>query len=188
MIFDTATILTGLLIFFARILDVSIGTIRIISIVNGRIKTAFVLGFLEVSIWLFVISTVLDKIKGNPLIGVFYALGYASGNVAGILLEKQLSFGNTLLRVICFDSAGEIAMKLRELGYQVIEFRGADSDRNVSELEVVCKKKNIPALIRSVRAIEPDAYYVTESVEITKRRHYPAMQPATGWRAIFKRK
>jgi uncharacterized protein YebE (UPF0316 family) len=113
MIFDSTTILTGLLIFFARIIDVSIGTIRIISIVNSRIKTAFVLGFLEVSIWLVVISTVLSKMEGKPIIGVFYALGYASGNVVGIILEKQISFGNTLLRIISFDSANEIMQNLR---------------------------------------------------------------------------
>lgn len=188
MTLDTATVLTGLLIFFARILDVSIGTIRIISIVNGRIKTAFVLGFLEVSIWLVVISTVLDKINGNPVIGIFYALGYASGNVAGIVLEKQISFGNTLLRIICFDSAHEISNRLRQSGYQVIEFHGADSERSVTELEIVCKKKDVHRLMKITREIEPDAYYVTESVDITKRTRYPAMQPASGWRAIFKRK
>lgn len=188
MILESATILTGLLIFFARIIDVSIGTIRIISIVNGRIKTAFFLGFLEVSIWLMVISTVLQKINGNPVIGIFYALGYASGNVAGILLEKQLSFGNTLLRIICFDSASDIAFKMRESGYQVIEFHGADNERSVTELEIVCKKKEISRIIRKAREIEPDAYYVTESVDITKRGRYPTLQPPTGWRAIFKRK
>jgi uncharacterized protein YebE (UPF0316 family) len=188
MIFDSTTILTGLLIFFARIIDVSIGTIRIISIVNSRIKTAFVLGFLEVSIWLVVISTVLSKMEGKPIIGVFYALGYASGNVVGIILEKQISFGNTLLRIISFDSANEIMQNLRSKGHQVIEFRGIDNERSVVELEIVCKKKDVPKIMKDVRKIEPDAYYVTESVEITKRKHYPALQPPTGWRSIFKRK
>lgn len=188
MTLDYATITTGIIIFLARILDVSVGTMRIISIVNGKIKTAFILGFMEVSIWLMVISTVLEKINGNPIIGIFYALGYASGNVAGILLEKQLSFGNTLLRIICFDSAGEISNKMREMGYQVLEFRGLDSKKSVTELEMICKKKEVYNLIKTAREIEPDAYYVTESVDITQRRHYPTMQPATGWRAIFKRK
>jgi uncharacterized protein YebE (UPF0316 family) len=186
---DANIIFTGIAIFFARILDVSIGTIRIISIVNGRIITAFILGFLEVSIWLVVISKVLQEINGNPVIGIFYALGYASGNVAGILLEKQLSFGNTLLRIICFDPSSDIANKMRGMGYRVLEFRGSDSgESHVTELEIVCKKKEVPKIMKKAREIEPEAYYVTESVDVNKRQRFATLQPATGWRALFKKK
>ena len=121
---DITIILTGLAVFMARIVDVSVGTIRIISIVNGRIKTAFVLGFIEVSIWLLVISTVLGKINESPIIAIFYALGYASGNVVGIVIEKRISLGNSLLRIISLEKGLELATEFRRLGFQVMTFDG----------------------------------------------------------------
>ncbi|MBU1108806.1 MAG: hypothetical protein KKB51_19170 [Candidatus Riflebacteria bacterium] len=185
---DITIILTGLAVFFARIVDVSVGTIRIISIVNGRMKTAFILGFVEVSIWLLVISTVLDKIKESPVIAVFYALGYASGNVVGILIEKRVSLGNSLLRIISMENGAEIATEFRRLGYQVVSFDGIESDRAIKEIEVPCRRKDIDRLVNIARKIEPDAFFITANIGVGPKIRHPVMQPPTGWRAIFKRK
>jgi len=90
---DLSTLLTGILVFLARVADVSMGTMRTISIVRGRTKTAFVLGFVEISLWLVVIAAVLASISSRPILGIFYALGFSTGNVAGILLERRIAFG-----------------------------------------------------------------------------------------------
>ena len=185
---DIKLLITCLLVFFARIVDVSIGTVRIISIVQGRIKTAFVLGFFEVSIWLLVISTVMEKIKDSPVSAIFYALGYASGNVAGIMIEKKFSIGNALLRIIFFDKGHEVADELRRLGYQVMVFEGIDGDRRVQEIEVPCKRRDIEDIVQLARSREKEVYFVTESIGVAPRLKLPTMQPKTGWRAIFKRK
>ena len=88
---DLTTIITGILLFFARVVDVSMGTIRTISIVHGRTKMAFFLGFLEIGMWLAVISAVVSKIYERPILGIFYALGFSTGSVVGILIEKKLA-------------------------------------------------------------------------------------------------
>ncbi|HAE40744.1 MAG TPA: hypothetical protein DCG57_19240 [Candidatus Riflebacteria bacterium] len=185
---DMTVILTGLAVFMARIVDVSVGTIRIISIVNGRMKTAFVLGFIEVSIWLLVISTVLAKINESPVIAVFYALGYASGNVAGILIEKRISVGSSLLRIISMEKGLELATEFKRLGFQVVSFDGIESDRAIKEIEIPCRRKDIDRLVDIARKIEPDAFFVTANIGVGPKIRYPVMQPPTGWRAIFKRK
>lgn len=185
---DFNVIVTGIVIFFARIVDVSVGTIRILSIVQGRIKTAFFLGFMEVSIWLWVISSVMEKIKESPVIAVFYALGYASGNVAGIKIEQWLSMGNGLLRIICFSKGREIIEKIKSIGYRVIVFNGMENDRPVMEIEIPCRRSEIEILVKLAREFEPDLYFVTESIGLEPKKKLPVMIPATGWRAIFKRK
>jgi len=87
--------LLGIFVFIARIVDVSVGTLRTISIVQGRTKLSFFLAFIETSVWLVVLSAVLPKVMETPLLGLFYAFGFATGNVVGILVEKRLAMGYT---------------------------------------------------------------------------------------------
>ena len=122
--FDYPTLLLGLIIFLARVTDVSMGTMRTISIVQGRTKIAFLLGFIEVSMWLVIISTVIHRIAEGPILGVFYALGFSTGNVVGIILEKRIAFGHIILRIISTQSGKEIAKEIRHTGHAVTTFQG----------------------------------------------------------------
>lgn len=180
--------LLGFLIFFARIIDVSVGTLRTISIVQGRTKIAFFLAFIETSVWLIVLSQVLPKVMHTPLLGVFYAFGFASGNVVGILVEKRLAMGYTNFRVITTKFAKEITNSLREKGFAVTNFEGEGKDGKVTEIYVVSDRKNLPALIKVVKEIEPDAFYIAEQAGIVSKIRRPTMVPATGWRAVQKKK
>ena len=180
--------LLGGLIFFARIIDVSVGTLRTISIVQGRTKVAFFLAFIETSVWLIVLSQVLPKVMHIPLLGVFYAFGFASGNVVGILVEKRLAMGYTNFRVITTKFAKEITNSLREKGFAVTNFEGEGKDGKVTEIYVVSDRKNLPALIKVVKEIEPDAFYIAEQAGIVSKIRRPTMVPATGWRAVQKKK
>jgi uncharacterized protein YebE (UPF0316 family) len=87
---DTQTIVTGFIVFFARICDVSIGTVRTITTVQGRTGIAFILAVFEITIWISVAGVVINQIRENPILIFFYALGYATGNVVGIITEKNL--------------------------------------------------------------------------------------------------
>ena len=91
---DLNTFLLGVLVFSSRVVDVSLGTMRTICIVQGRSKTAFVLGFFEVTLWLLVLSSVMNEILLRPVLMVFYALGFSTGNVVGIRLERKIGFGH----------------------------------------------------------------------------------------------
>ena len=194
MLLDTFTILTGLAIFCARVVDVTLGTVRTLSIVHGRMKLAFFLGFVEISIWLIVISTVVTKIAEEPILGVFYALGFASGNVVGIWLERKLAHGNVILRVITRGDVGmEVAGLLRAAGYGVTTFQGEGATGPVTELYIVCRRKDLKGIMRRIRTRDPDPFYVTELAGEVNRILRPSMfRPMltrpTGWRSIGKRK
>src|SRR3970040_1187149 len=120
--------LLGILVFLARIVDVSVGTLRTISIVQGRTKVAFFLAFIETSVWLLVLSAVLPKVIESPLLGLFYAFGFATGNVVEILVEKRLAMGYTNFRIITSQYAKEITSSLREKGFAVTNFEGEGKD------------------------------------------------------------
>jgi uncharacterized protein YebE (UPF0316 family) len=122
--FDAVTILIGVVVFLARVADVSMGTMRTISIVQGRTKIAFILGFFEVSMWLVVISAVVNQILSKPILGVFYALGFSTGNVVGIIIERRLAFGHMALRIITQAKAKQMTEEIRSAGYAVTTFQG----------------------------------------------------------------
>ena len=187
--FDLPTLLLGALIFLARVADVSMGTMRTISIVQGRTRIAFLLGFIEVSMWLVIISTVIHSISEKPILGVFYALGFSTGNVAGIILEKRIAFGHIIVRIISTQSGREIAEKIRQSGHAVTTFQGEGLTGPVTMLYVVCLRKEQTEVVQMVRSIEPDAFYTVDMAGSVSKiyRPYCPQQP-TGWRAIFKKK
>ncbi|HNX53421.1 MAG TPA: DUF5698 domain-containing protein, partial [Pontiellaceae bacterium] len=106
-------LLIGLLIFCARIVDVSIGTLRTIVTVQGRTRLAFALGFMEVTLWVTIISAIVKQIHTAPVLALFYGLGFATGNVVGIALERKLALGHVALRAFTRKSGGAIARQLR---------------------------------------------------------------------------
>jgi uncharacterized protein YebE (UPF0316 family) len=186
--FDYATILLGIVIFLARVTDVSMGTMRTISIVQGRTKIAFLLGFLEVSMWLVVISAVIHRIEEKPILGVFYALGFSTGNVVGIVLEKRIAFGHIILRIISMGSGKEMAEKIRESGHAVTTFQGEGLSGPVTLLFVVCRRKEQSDIVEIIRGIEPDAFYTVDQAGSVSKIFRPCMPNPSGWRAIFKKK
>ncbi len=185
---DWPTLLVGLVVFFARVSDVTLGTVRTISIVHGRTRIAFFLGFIEVSIWLLVVARVLQEVSAKPILTVFYALGFSTGNVVGILLERRIAFGHTVLRVISPEHGDRIAETLRAAGYAVTTFLGEGLSGGVRMLVVVFPRKELQDVLTLVKKVSPQAFYVTEQAGNVSKIYRPTLQPGTGWRAVLKKK
>ena len=164
---DSLTIpvlLTGLAIFLARIIDVSCGAIRTISLVQGRMALAFWAGFVEVVVWLIVLSNTLDRVMSTPALGIFYAFGFASGNVAGIWIERRLALGTVAIRVFCSSGGRAAATALRSEGQRVTLFEGEGRDGPVTELYLVCERRMTGAALALIRQHAPGAFYTLEAV------------------------
>jgi uncharacterized protein YebE (UPF0316 family) len=181
-------LLTGVAIFFARICDVSLGTIRTIATVQGRTKIAFMLGFFEISIWITVVSTVVRKIATAPLLGLFYALGYATGNAVGILLERKMAFGFLVLRVFTRTAGKSMTDRLREYGQRVTTFLGEGMHGPVTELYIVTRRRDLKWILQIIKEEDSEAFYTTEYARDVSKVLRPTLQPRTGWRAITKKK
>lgn len=178
----------GILVFFARVTDVSLGTLRTIAIVHGRSMMAFWLGFVESAIWLAVVSTIVQAVVQQPALGVIYALGFATGNLVGIKVEKFIAMGHLILRIISRKNSNEIAEVVRADGYAVTLFAGAGISGPVTELYVVCRRRDLKKLLNVVLGLDPEAFYVTEQAGSVSTVCRPIMQPVTGWRSVFKKK
>lgn len=177
----------GFVVFGARVVDVSLGTLRTISIVNGRTLLSFWLGFFESGIWLAVVSAIVQVVTQQPALGVIYAFGFATGNIVGIKLEKLIAMGHLILRVSSVYRSTKIAQVMRDRGLKVTSFSGEGHAGPVTELLVICRRKELKRLLSTITAIDPDASYVTEPASLVGNVR-PIMQPVTGWRAVLKKK
>lgn len=185
---DWIILATGVAIFFARIIDVSLGTLRTISIVQGRKWMAFCLGFFEIILWLSVISTVVHKIKEAPILGIFFAFGFATGNLVGIQIERWLALGYVILKVISKKYFTKMSRCIREAGYAVTTFQGEGKDGPVVELYIVCRRQDLKRILLLVKDIEPSAFYIIEHAGSASKIYRPILQQPTGWRSILKKK
>ena len=184
---DSHILITGLVVFFARICDVSIGTVRTIVTVQGRAVTAFFLAVLEIFIWISVVGTVINQIHDKPILGVFYAFGYATGNVIGILVERRLAFGLIIVKVITSRTGTGLAEAIRSKGQPVTVFRGEGMRGPVLELYAACKRKELKWILPMVNTMEPDAFYIVEQAREMRKGLIP-LSHSFKWMGIDKRK
>jgi len=178
--------LTCLLIIGARICDVSLGTLRTVCVVNGRRWVAPILGFLEVLVWILVVSKVITTLDESPLLyPIAYATGFAIGNFLGITIEGRVALGHQVTRV--FSRRGpEVVHALREKGHHVTEFSGMGRDGPVQMLFIKTRRREAPVVIRQARAIDPECFYIVDDVRLASARS--AERQIGAWRSILKRK
>ncbi|MCY6483900.1 DUF5698 domain-containing protein [Clostridium aestuarii] len=137
--------LSYLFIFFAKIIEVSLTTVRTVFITRGEKLYAAIIGFFEVSLWLYVIGSVLTGIQEDPAKMVVYALGFACGNYIGCTIEDKLAIGVLTINVIVTEEQStDIVKMLREhkIGVTVVAAEGINTKRKLLIIHAKRKRKN----------------------------------------------
>lgn len=162
-------------IFFLRIGDVSLDTIRLICVVRGMRLLATCLAFVQVLIWIVGISAVMKKLD-DPVNMIAYAAGFAAGTWVGIWLESRLALGQQIVRLISYDRGGELADQLRREGFVVTELEGHGRDAPAKICFIAAQRRQVPELLKHAAEIDPDVFLTVEDVRSTNRllvRHSP---------------
>jgi uncharacterized protein YebE (UPF0316 family) len=156
--------LLGLAIFALRIVDVPIGTMRTISMVQGRMRLAMGLGFFEVLIWITAISQVVTRIQHSFALAVFYAAGFSAGTGVGMLVERRLSLGRYLVRIISHTKAADVARAVASHGRVLATFVGTTPAGPATLVFASAIGRDIPRLAAATRSVDPEAFYTVEPV------------------------
>lgn len=186
------------LVFLLRIGDVSLGTMRTIVVVAGRIPLSVVLGFFEVLLWITAVSQVVLRLHESPVLIVAYAGGFAAGNAAGIALERRLALGQCVVRVISRKDA-DVVHILSTHGRVRGVYGNNDGDPEGRLVFATLARAELPEVVRQLKALDPDAFYVVdrfsetngpEAAGLARARVWPEspLPRATGWRAVLKMK
>ncbi len=164
-------VILPLIIFFARIFDVALGTIRIIAVSRGLRKLAPILGFFEVLIWIVVIGQLVQNLK-SPTAYFGYAAGFACGNYLGMFIEQKLAIGIYMVRIFILETKTDLACSLREKGYGVTIFRGEGKTGPVQMLYITVQRKQMEALMSNVHAEAPDAFITVEEARTAEKGYF----------------
>lgn len=156
-------VIIPVLIFLARICDVTLGTLRIVFISKGDKVIAPLLGFLEVLIWLIAITQVMENLS-NVASYLAWAGGFATGNFLGLRVEQKLALGQAVVRVITVEPADQLIEQLKNHGYRLtcVDARGTRGKVNL--LFMIVKRKKLNDLIDIIRSNNPQAFYSIEDV------------------------
>ena len=161
-------ILVCLLVCAAKIIEITIQSLKTCMMVKGQRLKAAGLGFLECTIWGLVISTLIGSLGDNLLLLAFYCVGYATGLFLGSTLESKIALGTSNLELIAGDESTEkITAYLKENGRGYTVFEGKGSKEKMNMIFIVLPRKETPKALREIRRVCAGKGFVAVS-EVSK--------------------
>jgi uncharacterized protein YebE (UPF0316 family) len=159
----------------ARVVDVSLDTIRVIMVAKGYRNLAPFIGFFQSLIWLITITRIMANLD-NWFTYIGYAGGFALGNYVGMILEGKLALGYELIRVITKKGADELIDGLREQGYAVTTVPGMGREGEVGVIYIIIKRKVLRDVVAIIQKFNPNAFYTIEDMRFVS--NYALLSPA----------
>ena len=170
-----------LLIFCARVLDVSMDTLRIMLFSRGKKFLPPLIGFFQVLIWLFAIRQIFLNLS-NPMCYIGYAGGFAMGTYVGMVMEEKIAIGVQVIRVITRADASELIGFLMKKGYGVTSMDGQGATGKVNIIYTIVNRNEIPVVLEIIERFNPRAFYTIEDIRTVRegavlpRKHSPVQQ------------
>jgi uncharacterized protein YebE (UPF0316 family) len=168
-------VILPLLIFAARIIDQTIGTLRVVFLSKGYKTLAPILGFFEAFIWILVVREIITNVN-DPICFVAYAAGFAMGSYIGLIIEEKLSIGNVIARVILPNEDPVLVEAFRQQNFGFTLIDGEGRNGKVKIIFVVLNRTNLPKFLTTLNEISPNAFYSIEDVKQVKEGIFPKSQ------------
>ena len=156
------------IIFFGKILEVTVSTIRMVLINRGERVKGTMVAFFDSVLWLLITGTVLDGFQDDPMRMVVFALAFAVGNYMGSWFEDKLAFGLSSVQVIVPEGpqSVELADSLRKDNFAVTVVKGTGRNGNRDILMLHLKRKRIAEAVTLVNTMLPGAVVVDNDSKI----------------------
>lgn len=165
--------LMPILIFFSRVLDVSLQTLRIIFTTKDRRNLAPIVGFFEVFIWILAMGQIFSNLT-NILYYIAYAGGFATGNYTGMLIERKLSLGVVSLQLIVPHTSYNLIEKLKQKGYGSTILKVDDDYEKYKVLVIIIKRKRLHDILELIDKHIENAFYTLQEVQAVSQGMIPA--------------
>ncbi len=162
---ELSDLVIPLLIYCARIVDVSIGTIRMIMVISGHRLVSAVLGFVEVLVWVLAVGGVVKGGFDDPYAVIAFAGGYATGTLVGMTIERRLALGYRVVRVINPSPDLRLGSGMIEKGYPCTRIEGDSGTSAVEVLFFTIPRKRVIKLTEEIVRVSPDAFISVERAE-----------------------
>lgn len=168
-----------MLIFCARVADVTLGTMRIIFVSKGSRTWAPLLGFFEVLIWLLAMQQVFRNLD-NWVCYIAYAAGFAAGNLVGLMIENRIAMGRLALRIITRQDSRALVRWFRSNGFGITIVNAQGVKGMVKILFMIINRRDLPGIERKIRHFNPRAFYSIEDVRVANEGVFPIQATRRG--------
>jgi uncharacterized protein YebE (UPF0316 family) len=176
-----------LLIFVARISDVTLMTLRIVFSAQGRRSIAPIVGFFEVLIWILAISQIMRNLT-NPLTYIAYAAGFAAGNYMGLFIEQKLAMGMVAVRVFLKQDCDRLMNLLKENGFGVTKLSAMGTQGSIDILYTLIPRRNLKQVVDLIHQIDPKIFYAVEEIRTASQGVFPSSREWQIWQALGARR
>lgn len=180
-------VILPLFIFFARICDVSLGTLRIVFISKGYKNQAALISFFEILIWIIVITRVIQHID-NWINYLAYAGGFATGSYVGMLIEERMTLGYDMIRIITRMNPNNLIDALRDEGFGITALKGDGMAGEVGVIYVIIPRSHLKRVSELIRQHNPQALYTIEDIRYVSKPIYYKLKPSRKIHRIFSKK
>jgi uncharacterized protein YebE (UPF0316 family) len=171
-----------LLVFFAETCVVTLSTVRTIFVARGWKSLAPLLGFFEVSIWLFAIAQVMQNLT-SPGCFIAFAGGFSLGNFLGVLIEQKLALGNVVVYITTKENAADLMGRLKKVGYGVTALEAQGATGRVQVVFTVIKRKELPNVVAIIKTFDLKAFYSVNDLKTAVEGIFPT--PKRSWRGLI---
>ena len=158
-------------IFFFRVLNMAVDTIRMLTVMRGMRTVTWILGVLQTTLFILAFGSVMNDLN-NLLNIAAYSIGFATGNVIGMMVEKRLAFGYINITIISSSHGQELAEKLRARGHAVTEIPARGKDGSVEILECSVQRKLAQEVQGIALEIEPKAFITSRDIQRVWRGYW----------------
>ncbi len=166
-------VILPLIVFIARAIDVGIGTLRIIFTSRGKRQLAPLLGFVEVFIWIAIISQI-TRGSDNIMAYLAYAGGFALGNYVGMKIEDRLALGKVVIRTILSNGGADVAANLRQAGFGSTVVNGDGANGPVKLIYTLVPRRSVGDVVNIIHESHPKAFFSVEEVRDAQDGIFPA--------------
>ena len=150
-------------IFISKIIENSLGTLRLIVVASGKKNLGAILQFIITLVWIIVTGTVVQNISKDPLTILFFAFGSYIGSYSGSLIEEKLAMGSNLLMAIINNySATIICNELTKKGVGITSFNGEGTFNKKKILLIFVSRKKQSEVTHIIKTIDKKAMIISE--------------------------
>ncbi|MDD1694775.1 MAG: DUF2179 domain-containing protein [Methanoregula sp.] len=167
-----AFVIVPVMIFLARVCDMSLDTIRVIFMSKGIQYLPAIIGFFEVIIWLVAIGQVMNNLT-NVVCYIAYGAGFATGTFVGMAIEEKLSLGLTSVRIITKEDPVELIQFLRSHNYGVTSIDAEGGTGKVKMVFTIIKRQDLRHVVGIIKDFNPNAFYSIEEVKSVAEGVFP---------------
>lgn len=158
-------------IFIARLVDVSLGTIRTIYTVKEKNILASLIGLVEVTVWFLVVKEALNTDNDSFYIVFSYASGFAIGTYIGGVLSNKFIKMKLGVQVITTKRDDYIIKKIRKSGYAV-SILNVEGNSKKYMLYIQIDSNNYNKLINLIKELDSKAFIVVNETKYVKNGYF----------------